>query len=80
MSHPHAGDGAQSPSAGQTKTLFFAEPPDPSKRVAAILVTSTLGRMKQRPLRFDSAHAALDWCLENHAGLVMSCLFNPSAN
>ncbi|KAF0176457.1 MAG: hypothetical protein FD161_2996 [Limisphaerales bacterium] len=77
MSHPHAGDGAKTPSAGQSQTLFFTAS---KAKLSAMLVTECRGKFRSRAMRFPSAQAALDWCLEHDAGLVMSKAENPALN
>jgi hypothetical protein len=43
-----------------SKILFIS---DPGK--TGILVTNTAGRRKQRSMRFQGIHAALDWCIQS---------------
>lgn len=45
-----------------------------------MLVTHARGRMRSRAMRFSSPHAALDWCLEHDAGLVMTRAEDPARN
>lgn len=77
MSHPHAGDGAKAPAAGQSQTLFITAPDAP---VAGILVTDLFGDRSQKPMRFADQHAALTWCLENRPGLIMAFSGDVSGN
>ena len=53
-----------------SKILFIS---DPGK--TGMLVTNTAGRRKQRSMRFQDIHAALDWCIQSGAVL----LYTPAA-
>ncbi len=80
MSHPHAGDGANAPAAGQSQTLFISEPLGLPARIVGVLVSSADGQQRQRRMTFRDPHAALDWCLAHHAGLVMTRAEDPARN
>ncbi len=77
MSHPHAPSVPEPDFSGQGKTLFLtASKASP----AAVLVTRTKGKMRERTMQFPTPHAALDWCLAHDAGLVMMRAGDPSWN
>ncbi|MEI8288817.1 MAG: hypothetical protein WCH99_05045 [Verrucomicrobiota bacterium] len=63
MKKPQSGFNLPAP-AGQTKTMFYNE-----GNPAAVLVTSTAGRMKQSMMEFPNAEAALGWCRRNGSAL-----------
>jgi hypothetical protein len=59
----------------QRKTLFLESP-----GIAGILVESVKGKHRKRALKFRDAHAALDWCIKQSAGLVFYFNNDPSKN
>jgi hypothetical protein len=74
MSHPQFHSGEISPFQ-QSKTLFVVE-----SHEAALLVTFTKGKHKSKAMKFETAHAALDWCIKNKAGMVFTLRTDPSQN
>jgi hypothetical protein len=59
----------------QRKTLFLESP-----GIAGVLVELAGKRRRSRPLKFADAHAALDWCIQEHAGPVFYFSPNPAKN
>lgn len=49
-------------SSGFSKTLFL-----PWHSTDAVVVTRRGEKFSKRTLKFENAHAALDWCEKNHA-------------
>jgi hypothetical protein len=59
----------------QRKTLFLESP-----GIAGILVDLAGKRRRSRPMKFSGPHAALNWCIQEHAGLVFYYNADPSKN
>jgi hypothetical protein len=73
MSHPHGKKLSVPAYDGQTKTLFVME-----GNKLAMLVSPGHG---PKPRRFANPHAALAWCLANHASMIFTAsLVSPSQN
>jgi hypothetical protein len=75
MSHLHGSHSVSADCGGQSQTLILT-----AGSHTGFLHTVRKGREKIVPKRFKDAHAALTWCLEHHAAMMLFWPPDPKLN